>query len=248
MSSPRIVIIQNDLHDGPGFLADFLDVRNIAFDLLQAGHGDDIPAHADAWDAIAVLGGPASVNEGLRHIAATERLLCDALDRGVPVIGHCLGGQLMARALGAKVRRNRVPEIGWTTIDVADEPLARQWLGAPGPRPVFQWHYDTFDIPEGARPIAGNAACRNQAFAFGRSLAMQFHVELDAHKAALWESMCREEIAGQAMHDTVQQAAAQRAATHENLQQSQVLAAHIYERWLINAHAYAAENSSALQL
>jgi GMP synthase (glutamine-hydrolysing) len=234
MKSPRILIIQNDLHDGPSYLAEFLESRNLQFELVLAGDGDPVPRTVDGWDAIAVLGGPMGVNDGLAPLRETEKLLADAVSRDVPVIAHCLGGQLLAHALGAKVTRNPLPEIGWGRIDIEDDPLAHEWFGASGPYTVFQWHSDTFEIPAGARRLAGSQACRNQAFAIGKSLGMQFHIEIDANKGAVWQNLCRDELISLSDVPTVQQPAAQRESTAKHLASSTAMAQRIYTRWLAN--------------
>ena len=112
--------------------------------------------------------------------------LTPAVASGLPTLGHCLGGQLMARALGARVLDSPAPEIGWQAIAVAREALAQEWFGADASPVVFQWHFEAFELPLGARRLASSAACQNQAFALGPHLAMQFHVELDAEQLGRW--------------------------------------------------------------
>jgi GMP synthase-like glutamine amidotransferase len=156
-----------------------------------------------------------------------------ALREGVPTIGHCLGGQLMARALGATVGPSPASEIGWQPIDVLDTPAARLWLGAPGAMHVFQWHHEAFSLPPGAEVLATSAACPHQAFALGPHLAMQFHIEIDAAKIELWtRHASAHDLALLGRSATTQTASRMRDEAQWRLAQHQHLAARIYARWL----------------
>ncbi|MDO5536929.1 MAG: glutamine amidotransferase [Desulfovibrionaceae bacterium] len=139
-----------------------------------------------ACDLAVVLGGPIGVNdvETYPFIARERELVAARLAKGRPVLGICLGAQLMASALGARVYRG-TREIGWAPVEVgmggADSPL-RHLAGVP----VLHWHGDTFDLPEGAKRLASTAATPNQAFAVGAGLALQFHPEADAARLETW--------------------------------------------------------------
>jgi len=108
--------------------------------------------------------------------------------KDVPALGHCLGGQLMSKALGGEVTRARVKEIGWGEVEVADNAVARAWFGALPEFESFHWHGETFSIPPGGTRVLENAHCANQAFALGRHLGMQCHVEMTE---ALIRSWCK---------------------------------------------------------
>jgi len=112
----------------------------------------------------------------------------------VPVLGHCLGGQLMSAALGGVISRNPVKEIGWGEVVVAGSPQAQQWFGhAARPFAAFHWHGETFTIPPGAERVLTNGYCENQAFVLGKHLGMQCHIEMTAEMIAAWcESGARE--------------------------------------------------------
>jgi GMP synthase-like glutamine amidotransferase len=182
--------------------------------------------------------------------------------RQVPVIGHCLGGQMLAKALGAEVTRNPQPEIGWSRVELVRSAdalaLAHAWFGAPdaipppgvtadvdvaaidagGPAhdtsalPVYQWHNETFALPPGAKLLAHNAACAHQAFAIGPHLGMQFHIEVDATKLDRWCGEAPAPGSELAAFGTVQTEAPMRADTARLLAKSQRMASHIYSRWL----------------
>ena len=157
----------------------------------------------------------------------------DAL--GMPVLGHCLGGQLLARALGGHVATLPEPEIGWWPIVVAHSAEAQDWLGPPGAAMVYQWHYDSFvALPPGAQVLAGSAVCAHQAFGLRQHLGMQFHIEITPAKVDDWLDHPGEGYApalARCPH-SVQSEPDMRAATALHLAGSQAMARHIYTRWL----------------
>jgi GMP synthase-like glutamine amidotransferase len=224
-----VLVLQHEHQDGPAYLLQWLRARGIAADVRNTQAGDAYPASVDDHAALAILGGSMSANDPLPSLRDAERLILDAMARQRPVIGHCLGGQLMARALGARVAASAAPEIGWSTIDVHAHDTAVEWFGAAGPVTVFQWHFEAFDLPPGAVPLAGSAACRHQAFAIGPHLAMQFHVELDAEKLQRWADEVDPALA--ARHATVQAREAMRAGAEDLLHAQQALADRFYARW-----------------
>ena len=119
-------------------------------------------------------------------------LMRDADQRGVPIIGHCLGGQLLAKAFGAHVTRSAMKEIGWSDVEVDDVQLAREWIGSEPVFDLFQWHGDAFALPVGARRFLTSSLCANQAFVIDRGhhahLGMQFHVEMTPSLVNGWVS------------------------------------------------------------
>lgn len=228
-----VLVLQHLSSDGPGYLATWLREQGIAFEIRDTQAGQSYPEHIDAYRALAVLGGEMSANDDLPSLRQAERLILEAMDRDIPVIGHCLGGQLMARALGASVHASPAPEIGWQAMQPARTAAARDWFGDAAELVVYHWHFEAFDLPAGADLLASSAACPHQAFAIGRHLAMQFHVELDAAKLALWSASTDPGyLSLQSTCGTVQSGPAMRAQAAEALPGQQVLAARLYRRWL----------------
>ena len=126
------------------------------------------------------MGGPMSANDDLPYLRQERPLISQAAGRRQPVLGVCLGAQLMAKALGAKVYRNAVKEIGWFDIHLTEAAARDALFAGLGPaETVFHWHGETFDLPPGAEWLAWSQACRNQAFRAGAGLyGLQFHLEL----------------------------------------------------------------------
>ena len=226
-----ILVLQNHAHDDPAYLSTWLDAQGERWRVVHVHAGEPVPATCDGLTAIAVLGGPMSVNDPLPGLRATEVLLRAALACDLPVLGHCLGGQLLASALGAAITRNPVAEIGWHGIATLDGAAARDWFGAHTQATVFQWHHDTFALPAGAVPVATGSACAHQAFAIGRSLGMQFHIEVDRAKLELWFAHGANDVKAHAHLPTVQSVAAMRAGIAAHLAASQALADTLYARW-----------------
>jgi GMP synthase-like glutamine amidotransferase len=236
---PLLILQQLD-EDGPGYLATWLQREGLAFELRNAQAGQMPPADLSAHAGLLLLGGEMSANDDLPALRQAEVLVREALACGKPVLGHCLGGQLMARALGCAVQASPVPEVGWSAIQVADSAAARDWFGMAGTHTVFQWHYEAFGLPAGAQVLAGNAACPHQAVLLdpdgpggGRHLALQFHPELDAAKLQRWLAPPDARLdAVRVQHpDTVQTLQAMRDGAAAHLAAQQALADTLYPRW-----------------
>lgn len=154
----------------------------------------------DSAAAVVLMGGPMSANDDLAWLISELKLVAEACRRQLPVLGICLGAQLVARALGARVYRNPVKEIGWFPIffteAAASDPL---FYGLQGPETVFHWHGETFDLPEGAVWLARSEACPHQAFRWGRAVyGLQFHLEVTPEMIADWvrQELNRGDVSG----------------------------------------------------
>jgi GMP synthase (glutamine-hydrolysing) len=233
-----VLILQHQHADGPAYLASWLAARGQPFELRNTEAGDAFPDNARDYRAMAVLGGSISVNDPLPSLRQAEALIRDCVSSGLPVLGHCLGGQLMARALGAKVGPSPAPEIGWQPLQVHDDPEACRWFGDAGEPHVMHWHYESFGLPPGARWLARSAACPHQAFSIGPHLAMQFHIEVDRDKVLSWsEEVSPTWDAAVGAHGSVQTRQQMRDGLQAWLEAHQRLADRVFETWWAAAPA-----------
>lgn len=228
-----VAIFRHTATEGPGYFATFLDAHGIPWELVGVDTGAPVPGDAGAFSGVAFMGGPMSVNDPLPWIEAECALIRDSVRCDIPVVGHCLGGQLISKALGGHVAPNPVKEIGWGKATVEDGPIARRWLGdLPGEQTVFQWHGETFTIPDGATRILGNAWCANQAFVIGPHLAMQCHIEMTPEMIASWCEQWAEEAAHLAHQPSVQTPERMLAETPGRLPALRALADRLYSVWI----------------
>ncbi len=174
----RTHILQHVPFEGIGGMAGWLARRRAVVSFTRFHEDTRLPG-PDGLDLVIAMGGPMSVNDEavLPWLAAEKEFLRAVIGRGVPVLGVCLGAQLIASALGARVYPNRQREIGW--YDIAGLAGAPGDFAFPERATVFHWHGETFDLPAGARWLARSAACAHQAFQVGRRvLGLQFHLEV----------------------------------------------------------------------
>ncbi|MEW6694193.1 GMP synthase glutamine-hydrolyzing [Tepidimonas thermarum] len=229
-----VLVLQHTIEDPPGYLAVWLDAVGARWDVFCAEAGQAYPASVAGYRALAVLGGEWSANDDRASLRHAEALIREADALGIPVIGHCLGGQLMARALGGAVQRLPQPEIGWLPIRHDGGAVAQAWLGPAVQPVVYQWHYDgVVALPPGAAVLAASDACAVQAFAVGPHLGMQFHIEITPLKIACWLQDPGNVYpdAVQRYPDTVQTPEAMQAATATHQAASYRLADRIYGAW-----------------
>jgi GMP synthase-like glutamine amidotransferase len=191
-----VAIFRHSPTEGPGYFAAYLDRRGIPWQLVHIDENETVPGDATRFSGLAFMGGPMSVNDDLPWLAPEFDLIRAAVARDVPVLGHCLGGQLMARALGGVVSRTPLKEIGWGEVKVGDDPVAQAWFGADRRTFVtFHWHGETFSNPAGSRPVLSSPWCMNQGFAIGPHLAMQCHIEMTEELVESWCETGQREIA-----------------------------------------------------
>ena len=158
----------------------------VARRLIAIDEGEAVPHDARAFSGLALMGGPMSANDDLPWNRAAARLLRGAVAADVPVLGHCLGGQLLARALGADVMRTQRPEIGWGEVSVTDAAEARPWFGSRESFTTFQWHYEVFGLPQGATRVLTNHGNPEQAYAKGEHIGFQSHIEMTRSMVETW--------------------------------------------------------------
>ncbi len=208
----RILAIQNSLLEGFGSYFDCLVAAGATVEVIHPYRGDAFPS-LGRWKAILIGGTPISVYEARQHpfLSLESRFVAAAVARDVPCLGICAGAQLLAQILGAHVRRNPAGEIGGYQVRLT-EAGARDPLFCRFPErfPVFQWHGDTFDVPEGGVLLALGELCHNQAFRSGKVVGLQFHLEVSPAEAAVWAQAYTGELAesGKTAHRVAAECAA----------------------------------------
>ena len=182
-----ILIFRHIACEGPGYLGDYLTSRDIPFHTICLDQGEEVPDDPGTSAGLVFMGGPMSVNEQLASLEKELKLIHMAHQENIPVLGHCLGGQLISKALGGEITSNPVPEMGWYPVTGYDNELSRDWLKElPEIFEVFHWHGETLSLPDNAVPLLQSDDCKNQAFVLGRSLAFQCHVEMKDNMVQEW--------------------------------------------------------------
>ncbi len=199
-----VVIFRHAESEGPGYLGDFLDAHHVPFQLIKIDAGDKIPESIHNYSGMALMGGPMSVNDDLPWIPDVLNLIRAAIAADIPVLGHCLGGQLISKALGAQVSKNPIKEIGWGEVIVSPNETAKRWFGDLESFNGFHWHGETFSMPDGAVHVLSSQHCQNQAYALGKHLAFQCHIEMTAPMVEQWCEIGAEEIAQASTSPAVQ--------------------------------------------
>jgi GMP synthase (glutamine-hydrolysing) len=197
----HVLILRHVRHEPAGTLENALAKADIEFRYLDLFA--ERPPFFDIRQilGLAVMGGPMSVNDVQQYpyLDYEPDWLRQAINLGIPVLGICLGAQLVAKAMGARVYPNGIKEIGWYPLEMTAAAAEDRLFAGCGPRlTVFQWHGDTFDLPKGAVHLAQSPTCRNQAFCIGQSgYALQFHIEMTAEMIEDWltESVNARELA-----------------------------------------------------
>jgi GMP synthase (glutamine-hydrolysing) len=181
----HVLIIKNVFSEGPGTIADYLSVEKIPYSICELSIGDAAP-EPDSFTHLVIMGGPMAVYEMHRYsyLVKEARLIDAAIKANKHVLGVCLGAQMVAHVLGAKVYPGKMKEIGWyevalTADGMSDPVMSALALPDRNAAQVFQWHGDTFDLPRNAAWLASSDLFPNQAFRYAdRVYALQFHIEV----------------------------------------------------------------------
>ncbi len=201
-----LVIFRHAATEGPGYLSTFLYSKNIPWQLVKIDENEPLPATIQDFSGMALMGGPMSVNDDLPWIAPVLALIREAMTLDIPLLGHCLGGQLMSKALGGEVRLNPIKEIGWGEVAVSENAAAKSWFGDIAQFNSFHWHGETFSLPAGATHLLASTYCQNQAYSIGKHLAFQCHIEMTADMIQTWCEVGVDELKESAASVAVQQA------------------------------------------
>ena len=194
MHALNVQVLQHVAFEGLGSIQEWLDARGAQTRYTRFFENDRLPA-LDKVDLLIAMGGPMSVNDDaeLPWLRSEKQFVRDAVARDIPVLGVCLGAQLIASALGSRVFRNPVKEIGWFPVRAL--PVCEPAFRFPSECLVFHWHGESFDLPDGAVRLVKSAGCENQAFQLKRNvIGLQFHLETTPESALAIVENCRAEL------------------------------------------------------
>ncbi|OPX98669.1 MAG: GMP synthase (glutamine-hydrolyzing) [Syntrophorhabdus sp. PtaB.Bin006] len=186
----KVLVVKHVSNEGPGLIRTFFESQGWPVELVDMSSGGRLPDSLEGIGAVIMLGGPMNVYEEDTYpfLQGEDRFIGDLIRQEIPFMGICLGAQLLAKACKAKVFRANSEEIGWHEVNLTKEG-ARDLLfhGLPQCLKVFQWHEDTFEVPEGAVLLAHASSCTNQAFRVGRNAyGLQFHIEVTPDMVSAW--------------------------------------------------------------
>ena len=227
-----VAIFRHSPTEGSGYFATFLNEHAIPWKLICIDKGEAVPFEARDYSGLVFMGGTMSVNDDLPWIPKSLALIRDAFAKDVPVLGHCLGGQLMSKALGGVVTKNPVKELGWGRTEVAGNTTAHKWFGDIQSFDSFHWHGETFSLPQDSIHLLSSAHCANQAFAVGKHLALQCHVEMTEPMIHEWCENGAAELAANASSPAVQSAQVMQAQMRDKLPELHRVATQLYRHWL----------------
>jgi GMP synthase-like glutamine amidotransferase len=177
-----VLLVQNSKSEGSGYLGDLLKNDGFEITLVNAKHE---PLPKKDFSLVVILGAPESANDDLPYLQAEQQLIKNCVEKNIPVLGICLGSQLIAKTFGAKVYRGPKKEIGfYNDLEIHND--ASFFSGFKNPFTVFHWHGDTFDLPENAVRLASSEHYLNQAFQYKSAVGLQFHLEVNKEMINLW--------------------------------------------------------------
>ena len=227
----QIITFRHIACEGPGYLGDYLTSRGIPFHIICVDQGEEVPEDLAACSGLVFMGGPMSVNEPIPWIEKELKLIRMAYQENIPVLGHCLGGQLISKALGGEITSNPVCEMGWYPVRGVENSHSRDLLkDLPEQFEVFHWHGETFSLPEGAVPLLQSDICKCQAFIIGNCLALQCHVEMKNNMVQEWFDFYEDDVPEPSL--SVQSREQMLENLEGRIHKSKAVADVFYEKWL----------------
>jgi GMP synthase-like glutamine amidotransferase len=185
-----VLLVQNTRIEGSGYLGELLTEDGFNIQSVHAKH-ESLPEKQ--YSLVVVLGAPESANDDLSYLQEEQKLIKQSVEKNTPVLGICLGSQLIAKTFGGKVYRGPKKEIGFYN-DLIPQANSSLFSGFENPFTVFHWHGDTFDLPEGAIRLASSENYQNQAFQFKSAVGLQFHLEVNEEMVNLWLDKTEEKL------------------------------------------------------
>ncbi len=185
-----VLLVQNTRIEGSGYLGDLL--KNDGFEITSVNAKNEELPKKD-FSLVVILGAPESANDDLPYLLAEQQLIKDCVEKNIPVLGICLGSQLIAKTFGAKIYRGPKKEIGfYNDLKISND--SALFSGFKNPFTVFHWHADTFDLPENAIRLASSEHYPNQAFQYKSAVGLQFHLEVNEDMVNLWLDNTEEKL------------------------------------------------------
>lgn len=229
----------------PGRVAEYLDARGIPWELVAIDRGEPVTQRIDDVSGLVFLGGTMSVNDGYPWLAEEMQLIRKAAAQDLPMLGHCMGSQLIARALGGTVAPMPAKEIGWFEVRRADNPVAREWLrSVPERVEILIWHHEAFTLPPGAAALYSSDYCPEQAYAIGNTVATVAHPEVTVPLLEEWLRVYGYDIAPVSATvqgiERVRERLAERCAAMHRL-----FTDRLYDAWLERVESYSRRASAA---
>jgi GMP synthase (glutamine-hydrolysing) len=185
-----VLLVQNTRIEGSGYLGELLQKDGFKITSVNAKH-EKLPDKD--FSLVVILGAPESANDDLPYLQAEQQLIKNCVEKNIPVLGICLGSQLIAKTFGAKVYRGPKTEIGFYN-DLKISSDSKFFSNFKNPFTVFHWHADTFDLPEGAIRLASSEHYLNQAFQYKSAIGLQFHLEVNDKMVNLWLDNTEEKL------------------------------------------------------
>ena len=187
-----VIVLRHVPYEGPGLIEDMMEGRGLPYKIMDVFE-EGVPIGVAGFTGIVSMGGPMSVNDGTEEIEWEKVFLLEAMAKEIPILGVCLGAQVLASAMGARVYKGDHPEVGWGKVNLTEhgevDPL---FSGVDRILPVLHWHGETFDLPEGSVNLAYSEKYENQAFRAGsKAYGLQFHLEVDEEMIQEWIYMDR---------------------------------------------------------
>jgi GMP synthase-like glutamine amidotransferase len=216
--------------EGPAYFQTLLEKQHLPFELICIDEGDKVNSDLETTSGLIFMGGSMSANDQIDWISEELALIQTAIKQDIPVMGICLGSQLMAKAMGSTVYPGPCMELGWAAVNCLNH---TEWTRElPETISVFHWHGETFDIPDGATAIFGNERYSNQGFVSGPHLALQFHLEMQADVIHEWLDRYPQDLerrcdANHDKTDIVNQ-------TEKHITALQTYATILFKKWLAN--------------
>ncbi|MDX1823762.1 MAG: type 1 glutamine amidotransferase [Thiohalomonadales bacterium] len=181
--------------EGPGYLGTVLDQQQIPYEIIAIDAGETVPPTIDDVSGLVFMGGSMSVNDPLAWIEQELALIREANKRDLPMLGFCLGSQLIAKALGGTVSKGHGMELGWAPVTKCQPEQQDGWFDGLDPvLPAFHWHGETFSLPDGVTLLLSSECYAHQAFSIGNTLALQFHLEMTADMVREWVGLYQDDV------------------------------------------------------